>query len=172
MFKKTLSAIALITVVLPGANAAKWLEGENLRVSTVINQPFVPDTSGAVTINGFETEGIPVSGSEIFNINIKMPRGVGSFKLAPENFRQIGRYFVGDLSQTKDGNKYVLNYYLEGAPVGAPFAPIKDTAEFVGSEGQEFKIKGIYNPTSAQGNTSTYPWGTYSGTIKVTYFSR
>lgn len=170
MFKPTLSVLALTMLMLPGAHAAKWLEGENVHVSTVINQPFVPDTTGAVTINGFETEGFPVAGSNIFDINVKIPKGVGSFKLAPENFRKMGQHYVGDLSQTKDGTKYLLNYYLKQS--GSAALSVKQDAEFFGTEGQVFAFRGVYNPTGDQGNTSEYPWGTYSGTIKVTYFSR
>lgn len=173
MLKKTLSIFTLAMFVLPGANAEEWKDGKEFRVYTNINKPFVPDTTGAVTINNGQSDGFPQVGNTIFDLSVKIPEGVGSFKLTPENIRNIGGgYHVADLSQTKDGNKYVLNYYLEKFGGHGPNYIIKMDNSISGNSGDTFNFRGIYHPTNLRADTSKYPWGTYSGSIKVTYFSR
>ena len=168
MLRTKLTAFALVTLLLPSANAAKWVEGKDVHVSTTINNPFTPDTSGAISIVGYETEGIPVPESDLFSIDVTVPEGVGSFMLEPENFRYDGRYWYSELTQTKDGVKFPLKYYIR---VDGLSGMLDKNSVVYRSPGEKIKFYGEYAPDNVS-TTSGYPWGTYSGTVKITWYSR
>lgn len=172
MLRGTFQVLLLTIAMLPPVQAAKWLEDEpSIRVYTEVNKPFIPDTTGAVVINGYNINGIPKPETDLFSINVTVPDGVGSFILEPENFRHDGRFFISDLSQTKNGVKYPLDYYIRIEGLSGTY--VKGIPVYR-SPGENIKFYGVYSPSpsSALEYKSGYPAGIYSGTVKITYFSR
>lgn len=168
MLKIFFYILVLSLSTLPSAHAGKWLDGHSMPILTIINKPFIPDTTGAVVINGYNLDGIPSPDTDIFSINITVPNGVGSFMLKPENFNHNGNFYVGELSQIKNGIKYAMNYYIRIDGLSGTL--VKDSVIYR-KAGEKMKFFGVYTP-NRNINNSEYPWGTYAGNIGITYFSR